>query len=432
MSEEKPAEVATEKESKTSDAPPGKRKFPVKIIPILLLVAGVGVLVWYFVLRQPGVPANLIEVSGRIESDDAAVAPKTSGKIKEIRVREGDQVKAGDVVAILDDEQLRAREDQAQAAVTQAEARVRRAQQQISVLQSQREQSRLGVEQSRLDAEGRVRQAEAQITQAESQIAQAEAQLEQSKTNYQQARYDLEKFQRLYNTGDTSERQLKQAQTIADSQASVVRAQQKQVEVARGGLRSARAALITARANLKNPAIRTAQTTTVEEQIKQAQSDIDSANADAERARAQLREAAANRDDLNVVAPFDGTIATRSAEPGEVVSAGTPIATIVNFNAVYLRAYVPESEIGRVRVGQTARVYLDSNPNQPIEAEVSRIDPEATFTPENTYFRNERVKQVVGVKLALKNPQGFAKPGMPADGEILVEGEWKTTGRNVR
>ena len=226
---------------------------------------------------------------------------------------------------------------------------------------------------------------------------------------------------------------------MADSQANVVRAQQKQVEVARsalnvarGALSVARAGLTTAKANLSNPPIRIAQTATIDEQITQAQSDIDSANADAERARAQLREAQTNRSDLNIVAPFDGTVATRSIEPGEIVSPGMPILTLINFNAVYLRAFVPESEIGRVRIGQMARVYLDSNPNQPVEAEVARIDPEAMFTPENTYFRNERVKQVVGVKLIIKNPNGFAKPGMPADGEILVEGEWKSIGRSVK
>ena len=73
-------------------------------------------------------------------------------------------------------------------------------------------------------------------------------------------------------------------------------------------------------------------------------------------------------------------------------------------------------------------MYLDSNPKQPIDAYVSRIDPEATFTPENTYFHDERVKQVVGVKLQLKSAFGFAKPGMPADGEILVQGnKWPET-----
>ena len=86
---------------------------------------------------------------------------------------------------------------------------------------------------------------------------------------------------------------------------------------------------------------------------------------------------------------------------------------------------MPEGSIGRVRVGQPARVYLDSAVTTPIDATVSRIDPQSSFTPENTYFREDRVKQVVGVKLQIRGATGFAKPGMPADGEILVDGrEW--------
>ena len=129
------------------------------------------------------------------------------------------------------------------------------------------------------------------------------------------------------------------------------------------------------------------------------------------------------RADLRVVAPFAGTVATRTAEPGEVIVAGTPIITVVDLSRVYLRAFVPEGQIGLVRVGQPARVYLDSAPTEPIDAHVSRIDPQASFTPENTYFREDRVKQVVGVKLQLRGAVGFAKPGMPADGEILVAGD---------
>jgi HlyD family secretion protein len=204
----------------------------------------------------------------------------------------------------------------------------------------------------------------------------------------------------------------------------VVAAARRQVEAARG-------AVITARANLVNPAIRSSQVAAVQGQILQAGADLAAAEADAERARAQLEEARANRQDLQVLAPFAGTVATRTAEPGEVVTAGTPIVTLVDLTQVYLRAFVPGGDIGRVRLGQPARVYLDSAPTTPIEAVVSRVDPEASFTPENTYFREERVKQVVGVKLALRGAVGFAKPGMPADGEILVEGhEW--TARRTR
>ena len=82
-----------------------------------------------------------------------------------------------------------------------------------------------------------------------------------------------------------------------------------------------------------------------------------------------------------------------------------------------------------MKIGQPARIYLDSAPARPLDAYVQRIDPQATFTPENTYFRDDRVKQVVGVKLRLKCGIGFAKPGMPADGEILVEGNTWPSGR---
>ena len=396
---------------------PKRRSRLRRIIPLVLVLAVAGVLVWYFFLRGPAVPPNLLEVSGRIETDDSAVAAKTSGRIREITVREGDHVTAGQVIASLDDDQLRAREEQAQAAVTSAETRIIRAQQQIAVYQEQLNQQDIGVEQARLDARGRVAQAESQVSAAEAQLAQAEA-------SYKQTVYDLEKMTRLSRSGDVPERQLVQARTANESQAKVVQAQRKQVDAARG-------ALTAARASLANPSIRSSQAEAVRKQIEQAQSDIDAANADAERARAQLREAQANRADLNVIAPFDGTVATRSAEPGEVVSAGTAIITLMNPGQIYLRGFVPEGEIGRVKVGQPARVYLDSAPYEPIEAEVSRIDPEASFTPENTYFRDERVKQVVGIKLLIKSPQGNAKPGMPADGEILVSGDWGSDKRQT-
>jgi HlyD family secretion protein len=389
----------------------------IRILVILVIVVAAGFLLWWFVIRQPSVPSSIIVLSGRIEGDDSVVAAKTSGRIREINVREGDNVKAGDVIATLDDEQAAAREQQAKAAVQEADTRVTRSREQVTVLGEQLKQARFTVEQSRLDAQGRVRQAEAQVATAEANLSQAQA-------GYEQARYDVEKFTRLARSGDVSDRQREQARTTAEAQAAVVESTKKQVAAAHG-------ALTAARANLENPPIRSSQAAAIQKQIAQAQSDVDASRADADRARAQLKEAQANRTDLNIIAPFDGTIATRSAEPGEVVAPGTAIVTMLDLSKVYLRGFVPEGDIGRVKLNQSARVYLDSNPKVPIDAIVSRIDPEASFTPENTYFRNDRVKQVVGVKLLIKNPTGNAKPGMPADGEILVEGSaWpKDTGR---
>jgi HlyD family secretion protein len=393
-------------------AEPARRaRRPVVAVVLLVALTTAGFAVWRLFFARPELPPGIVAASGRIEGDDAAVAAKTSGRIQEITVREGDAVQAGQMLAVLDDDQVRARERQADAGVRQADARTRVARQQIAILQEQLKQNELEIEQARTDAQGRVSEAEGRLAAAEAQLAQAEA-------AHAQAEWDRDAFARLYQRGLIAEQQAKQAENNERAQAALVRAARRQVEAARGTHTAARA-------NLANPAIRSSQAAAVQAQILQAQADMAAAQADAERARAQLDEARANRQDLRVLAPFAGTVATRTAEPGEMVVAGTPIVTLVNLAEVYLRAFVPEGVIGRVRVGQPARVYLDSAQATPIDAVVQRIDPQATFTPENTYFREDRVKQVVGVKLLLRGAVGFAKPGMPADGEILVEGsEW--------
>lgn len=418
-----PNGVPAKKNAASSDAVTQKRK-PARSrfrrwLPGLLFLAVVGGAIyvfWRIFFASAAGPENVITLSGRIEGDSAAVAAKLSGRILEIRVREGDVVNQGDVIAVLDDAQIGAREDQARAAVAEAEAKAEAARSQIAVLQEQLRQSELLTEQARTDAQGRVRQAESEVVAAEAELARQEA-------AYRIAAFDRDAYTRLAATGAVAERKGVEATSTAEQQTAAVAAARRRVESARGGL-------LIAKASLSNPGIRASQAGANRKQIAQQQKEIASATARLEQARAQLSEAQANRQDLNITAPFSGTITTRTAEPGEVVSAGTAIVTVVDLSKVYLRGFVPEGEIGKVKLDQPARVYLDSNPNQPLEAYVSRIDPEATFTPENTYFRDERVKQVVGLKLQLKAGIGYAKPGMPADGEILVQGNTWPVGKH--
>ncbi|MGA2713140.1 MAG: efflux RND transporter periplasmic adaptor subunit [Bryobacteraceae bacterium] len=396
--------------------PPRSRR---KIFPLILLILAVAAFfIWRGYFANQRVPDNIVVLSGRIEGDDSAVAPKTTGRVLEIRVREGDTVKAGDTIAILDDAQLMAREDQAKAALTGAEARAKSASDQIAVYQQQLQQNELATEQAKVDAAGRVRQAESDVAAAESDLAQQEASL-------RLAKFDDDAYQKLVKTGAASERQGKQATATADQQTAAVAAAHRRLEAARG-------ALTTAQANLSNPGIRSFQASAVRSQIEQQRAEIANAMAATQQARFQLAEAEENRKDLIVTAPFDGTVLTRAAEPGEVVTAGTAIVTLLDLSKVYLRGFVPEGDIGKVKIGQPARVYLDSAPEKPIDAYVLRIDPQATFTPENTYFRDDRVKQVVGVKLQLKGAVGFAKPGMPSDGEILVQGDVWPAGKFIK
>jgi HlyD family secretion protein len=392
-------------------AAPAENKAPRSRARRILLIAGIVVaalVIWKIFFATPSLPASIIALSGRIEGDDSAVAPKTSGKILEVTVREGDTVTASQVIARLDDAQVRAREDQSRAALLDAQAKMQGARDQIAVLEEQLHQNQLLSGQSTMDAAGRVRQAQADLTAAEADLVQQQAAL-------RLAEFNRDAYTRLAKTGAASELQGLQAEVQADQQAAVVAASQRKVESSRG-------ALTTAQANLDNPKVHETQVSGTEAQIAQQQSTIAGAKAETAQAQAQLAEAEADRADLTVLAPFSGTVLTRAAEPGEVVQAGTAIVTLLDLSKVYLRGFIPEGEIGKVKIGQPAHIFLDSSSNQALDGYVLRIDPQATFTPENTYFRDDRVKQVVGVKVQLTQGIGFAKPGMPADGEILASG----------
>jgi HlyD family secretion protein len=418
ISTETPPSVTPTSETNAAEGNAPQRRNPFPVIAKAGIVAAVvlaGYLIWSNFVAPPKIPRSVVALSGRIEGDDSAVAPKTTGRILEVRFREGDSVKAGETIAVLDDEQVFARADQARAAVTVAEARLRSSRDQIAVLQEQLQQNDLQTEQAKVDASGRVRQAEADAAAAESDLANQEA-------AFQIADFDRTAYNKLRKTDAVSERQARQANATAEQQAAAVAAAKRRLESARG-------VLTMAQATLSNPGIRGFQASTVRKQLAQQRSEIAYAQALADQARYQLAEAQATRSDLTVKAPFDGTLMTRAAEPGEVVQAGTAIVTLLDLSKVYLRGFIPEGQIGKVKVGQPARIYLDSDPAKPLDASVERIDPQATFTPENTYFRDDRVKQVVGVKLRLKSGIGFAKPGMPADGEILVEGSTWPPGR---
>ncbi len=419
ISTETPPSVTSTSETNTPGVNAPQRRNPLPVAAKVGIVAAVvlaGYFIWSNFVAPPKIPRSMVALSGRIEGDDSAVAPKTTGRILEVRFREGDSVKAGETIAVLDDEQVFAREDQARAAVTVAEARLKSARDQIAVLQAQLQQNDLQTEQAKLDASGRVRQAEADVAAAESDLANQEA-------AFQIADFDRTAYNKLRKTDAVSERQARQANATAEQQAAAVAAAKRRLESARGVLEHGPGDAFQSR-DSRVPGVYRTQAAR-----HSKRSEIAYAKALADQARFQLAEAQATRSDLTVKAPFDGTVMTRAAEPGEVVQAGTAIVTLLDLSKVYLRGFVPEGQIGKVKVGQSARIYLDSDPKKPLDAYVERIDPQATFTPENTYFRDDRVKQVVGVKLRLKSGIGFAKPGMPADGEVLVEGNTWPPGR---
>lgn len=362
-----------------------------------------------------------IELSGRIEGYETDIGTTVSGRVEAITVREGDRVTNDQIIAKLDDDELQARYKASQARLKSTQQEVQQARLQIEVIQSNIRETRLSRQQAQDNAEGRIEEAQGNLDAAIAQLDQAEANEVEAQSQLQLAKADRDRFQTLWEQGVVPKQRYDQAQTEWESRQatlaarqSAVNAAQRQVKVARGTLRQAKTSSL-------DPEIFTERLQGLQQQLAQARSRREATQANVANAEANLEEIKAQLDDLNITSPIAGVVLDRIAEPGEVLSAGKIIVTVLDLNEVYLRGYVPEGEIGNIRVGQTANVYLDSDPNTPLDATVSSIDSEASFTPENIYFKRDRVQQVFGLKLSIDNPQGFAKPGMPADAEIILD-----------
>ncbi|BAY47820.1 hypothetical protein SAMD00079811_54390 [Scytonema sp. HK-05] len=377
---------------------------PVLILGAIALLAGVGYGVYRVCFYQPE-PDGLF-LSGRIEGYETDVSAKIGGRIANVAVREGDMVKPGQLLVQIDDSELRAQLQGAVARVRAAQERLERARQQLPVLQAQLQQANLTTQQANQESKGRVVQAENALAAARSQLVEAQA-------NLKLAQVKQQRTSSLYAEGAVSAQRRDEDNAGLGVALARVAAAQQQVQSAQGTLTQAQS-------TLSNPPIRAAAALQVEKQIAQARTDISVSQQEVRDAEATQAQTQANLNYLVIKSPLAGNVITRSVEPGEVVAAGAPLLTIINLDNLYLRGFIPEGEIGKVRIGQPSLVYLDTFPKQPLQATVTRIDPKASFTPENTYFKKDRVTQVFGVEVTLKNSQGLAKPGMPADGRILV------------
>ena len=142
--------------------------------------------------------------------------------------------------------------------------------------------------------------------------------------------------------------------------------------------------------------------------LVQADAHIEAAEKSVDLARSQLDKTA-------IDAPLTGTVLTKSIEPGELATPGRAIATLVDLTRVEVRIYVPEKDIGKLRLGNEARIRTDAFPDHQVAGTVSRIDQQAQFTPRDIHVPEERTRLVFGVTLALDNSDGQLKPGMPVD-----------------
>ncbi|MEA5503078.1 efflux RND transporter periplasmic adaptor subunit [Halotia wernerae UHCC 0503] len=399
-----------------------KRKLsPRLLIPLGLLLVGVGVAAWYFLSSHS--KTNILRVSGRIEGYETDLGAKVAGRIESVAVREGDEVDKGQVIVKLDDAEIQAQLQGANARLASTKKEEEQARLQINLLQSQILENQLYLEQARGNAQGQIFQAESSVASTQAQLNQAIAQVEQAQSELKLAKINRDRFAKLVAEGAVTTQQFDQAQTTFETALATLKSRQAAVNSYRKLVNSAQGQLTQAQSTGLNPSIRKAQLVGLRTQLAQTRLKLAAAQADVANAKASQQEIKAKIADLNVISPITGVVISRSVEPGAVVTTGKTLLTVINPNTVYLRAFIPQGNIGNLRIGQEAQVFLDSAPQKALSAKIAAVDTQASFTPENIYFQQDRVKQVFGVKITIDNPSGLAKPGMPADAEIKIAGE---------
>ena len=409
--------IESKQSSNEKPPPSGARKL---LIPGLLLIAALGAYALWIYLHPPSDP-NKLRVSGRIEGYETNVGAKIGGRVNFIKVREGDPVKIGEIIVQLSDDDIQAQLRGAYARLQKAMEARDQAEQQIEVTNEAVNQAGQNKEQAIEDAQGRILQAEAQVASARAALSQAESEHTQALADQQLAAIRKERYENLAKSGAVMQDQADQAATALQTTTATVAVRLSGVDAARKNLIAAQGNLTMARSSRWNPRIRRSALHSSQYQLIQSSSQLKAANDEIHNARASVDEIKANIAYLNIPSPINGVVTARAVEPGAVVVAGQTVLSLINLQTVYLRAYMPEGDAGKVRVGQAANVFLDSASNQALPGRVVEIDPVASFTPENIYFKDDRVKQVFGLKIAINDPRGFPKPGMPADGDIILD-----------
>jgi len=351
---------------------------------------GLGVVValaaGFFLFRPSGQTPGLIAANGRMEGDDIVVATKVAARVAKLLVDEGAVVAGGQELARLDDAQVKARVRQAQQALATLDARVRAAKTNLAALR---------------------RQVPLEVSTAQAVVGEAEAGLAKARAQEEQAVRDAGRYKELAR------------QDVVEPQRA------EQYELASTEARRARESALASRSKASEQ-LMLAQLGP--ERIRAAEDDLAALTAQRDQAQAALDEASSNLSDLTILAPSDGVVKTKLAQLGEVLQAGGALFGLVDLNHLYLKVYVPEKEIGQVRLGQKAMIYADALPGKPLPATVGYISSQAEFTPKEVQTRDERVKLVFAVKLYLdENPGHAMTPGLPADAAIRVDdaAPWK-------
>jgi HlyD family secretion protein len=407
-----------------------------------------------------------LTASGTDSARQVAVASEIGGKVVEVLVEEGQPVKSGDVLFILDDALLQAQREQAAAAVQVAEAALNAARVQQESAQTQYDLVLLAARQQ--DQLNRVSAWDAslpdefslpvwyfekdeELSAAEKQVAEAKAALESELanlddvlTNASNANFFMaeERLAEAQTSFVVARQVLDRAEQAQDNQALREQAQ-KQLDAAQAGLKAAqetynrlltstasqdvlevraRVAIARARYDAANDWMNALLTGEDSLQVKAAQNGIVQATALVSQAEAGLAQAQAALNGINlqiakatVNSPSDGILLTRNLAAGETVSPGSTVMTIGQLDVVDLVVYIPEDRYGEIDLDEEVSIRVDSFPGDTFNGTVAHISDQAEFTPRNVQTVEGRRATVYAVRLLVPNPEMKLKPGMPAD-----------------
>ena len=415
------------------------KKKKTRLLVVLLIIAVIGVGLWWGLGRSSVDHPGEILTSGFIEARDVSIAAETGGRIVEILADEGDQVTAGATLIKLDDELLTAQRRQAEANVNLTRAYL----EQAIIARDGAEkawENALDVQQNPMELESKIIVAEGELALAELNLAQAQ-ELDKD-WSLSVAEIQLDTAQKLWENFLSAEHVLgmgsqydRKAKTIPaagelaisemnlDYQTELI--DYFSIPAAELRVRTAQRALENLLAIRDDPQELNAAVDNAYTAYQASVIAAEAAELQVELVEASLNVINVQLDKLTVASPVSGVVASRQAEIGEIAQPGFPMLTVTILDEVTLTAYIPESKIGLVKLGQEAQVSVDSYPDEYFSGTIVYISPNALFTPKNIQLTEEREKMVFAVKISLDNPEQKLKSGMPADARILTDAEGK-------
>ena len=357
-----------------------RKRVLIIVVVVAAIVAGVAYSADWF--RRD----SSLQGSGTVEARDIRVGSKVGGRIDKVLVREGDTVKAGQVLITFDDKELQAALDQSRAAAEKARRGYR---------PEEIAEARAALEEAKSEYEMR------RNGYRREDIAAAQADLDRTKADEVRARLDFERYEALAKKDLVS----KQQRDTAEAAWRIALAQQQNAEhkldELQRGYRPEEIASAEAR-------YRQTQATLEKYENGNRREDVEAAAAAYAYDDARFRE-------RQVVAPSAAIVEVLDVRPGDLIAPNTPIATLLEQDQIYVRIYIPETELGHIKLGQKAEVRVDSFPNTVFDGVVEQINQQAEFLPRNVQTREERVHQVFGVKIRINDPAGHVLAGMAAD-----------------